>query len=58
MGNDIIFKRGRGNYCRCKNPHIFYSLCLDCNRFITYEKLEKMLNKLYGGRYADKTTSA
>ncbi len=55
---DKIFKRGKGFYCRCKNPHIFYSLCLDCNRFISYKTFTKALNKLYGGRYADKTTDA
>lgn len=55
---DKIFKRGKGVYCRCKKPHIFYSLCLDCNRFVTYKTLEKMLNKMYGGRYANKRTNA
>lgn len=38
-----IFKRGKGHYCRCKYSQIFYSICLNCLRFISETKLQRYL---------------
>ena len=37
-------KRGTGHYCRCARPHVFYSVCLNCLRFISEAKLERVLS--------------